>query len=105
MAQLFSLGHFAHFMKTTEISTDKRDSWALSFTAFILFLVGLFLPFISMAVRRPDALLIAAAAAMILALIFGIMTWRQRLGKIATIGAAVLCLISVINLILFSLIR
>jgi hypothetical protein len=63
------------------------------------------LPFISLAVHPPDGLLIAAAIAMVLALIFGIMSWRQRLGKIATIGAMVLCLISIINLILFNFVR
>ena len=88
-------------MKTTNISTDKRDGWALSLAAFILFLAGLLLPFVSMAGRPPDGFLIAAPAAMILALIFGAMTWRQRLGKIATIGATVLCLLSVINAVRF----
>ena len=90
-------------MKTTNNSTDKRNGWALSLTAVILFLAGLFLPFVSVAGRPPNGFMIAAPAAMILALIFGAMTWKQRLGKIATIGAAALCLLSIINAIRFFL--
>ena len=93
-------------MKTTEISTShKRKSWTLSLVAFILFLIGLFLSFISMAVRQPEKLLMAAAFALFLALIFGVMTWSKKLGKIGAIGAADLCSLAVIRSILFYLIR
>ena len=88
-------------MKMTDTSTDKRDDRTLALAAFILFLVGFFLPFLCWTFRLPDALLFAACGAELLALAFGVMSWRWRLGKIATIGAALFCLLGITNLILF----
>ena len=95
MAQLFSLGHIEphHFMNTKDMATEKRDDRVLSLTAFILFLAGFFLPLFGF--------IIIGCSALLLALLFGLLSWRRRLGKIAAIGAGVTCLIGVINLIRF----
>ena len=85
----------------TDTRTDNRDDRALSLAAFVLFLAGFFLPILCWAFRLPDPLLFAACGAELLALVFGVMTWRRRLGKIAAIGAAIFCLLGVTNLILF----
>lgn len=88
-------------MNTNDTTTDRRDNRALSLTAFILFLVGFFLPFLSLAFRFPDPLLFAALGAELLALIFGLMSWRFRLGKTAVIGAVVFFLVAIVNFIRF----
>jgi len=80
-------------MNTKDIEPKKRDDHVLSLTAFILFLAGLFLPLIG--------LIFIGCGAVLLALVFGLMSWRRRLGKIAAIGAGMICVIGIINLIRF----
>ena len=80
-------------MNRNDIATEKRDDRVLSLTAFILFLVGFFLPLFGT--------IYIGCGAVLLALIFGLPSWRRRLGKIAAIGAGVICVIGIINLIRF----
>jgi hypothetical protein len=88
-------------MTTDNTTTKERDNRALAVTGFGLLLIGLFIPFLCAALRLPDALLYASCAALILALIFGIVAWPRRLAKVTTIGAGLLCLLAIVQFFLF----
>lgn len=100
-------------MNTNSTTTDKSDNRILALTAFILFLLGFFLPLLvlfTILFFRPflaaaSLLLIAlnflACGAELLALVFGLMTWRLKLGKVATIGAVLFWILFVVNLFRF----
>ena len=93
-------------MNTNDIATDKQASRVLSRSAFILFIVGVFLPLFRVAFRGVDitsTAIFIGVAAEILALVFGIMSRRSQLGKVAAIGAAIVCLIGGVNLVRFYL--
>lgn len=77
-------------------SNEKQDDRALAITAFVLFLAGFLLPRILHLTGEDQA---AGVVMEILALIFGVMSRRQRLGKIAAIGAAIFCALGIINFI------
>ena len=93
--------------------TDKSDNRVLALTAFILFLIGFFLPFLTivlMVLFRPfhgalslvfAALTVLPAVAELLALMFGLMSWRSKLGKTAAFGAVLFWTLYVINLFRF----
>jgi len=88
-------------MTTTSICTKKQDSRILAVAAFVLFFVGLFVPFLCMAFYLHDSLLYPSGIANVLALIFGILAWQHRLAKIAAIGAALICVLAIVQLVLF----
>jgi hypothetical protein len=91
-------------MKTEQTISEKRH--ALSVVAFVLFVIGIFLPFLRVTFRDTNISSIAifsGVAAEILALIFGAISSRSRLGKIAFIGAGIVCLLGVVNLVRFYL--
>ena len=93
-------------MKMNDIATDRHDNRVLSLTAFILFIVGVFLPIFRVTFRGVDissATILIAVGAEILALVFGLISWKRRLGKVAAIGAAIICLLGTVNLIRFYL--
>jgi hypothetical protein len=82
-------------------TSPKREECTLSRAAFGQFLLGFLLPFVSLSFRKPDGLIFAACAASILAVIFGALSWRCRLGKIAATGAGLVCVLGLVNLIRF----
>ena len=106
MAQLFTLGHYARFMNTNAIATDKRANPTLALTAFVLFVVGVVLPLLRVTFRGTDIsaiTILIAVGAEIVALILGCISWRRRLGKIAAVGAAIVCVLGIVNLVRFYL--
>ena len=97
-------------MNTDNTAADKSDNRVLALTAFILFLIGFLLPFLILVLFvffRPFAGALALVltflpfGAELLALVFGLMSWRLKLGKTATVGAVLFWVIYVINLIRF----
>ena len=69
------------------MNNDKR---ILSFLALGLFLAALLLPFIIAIFARDELALGFAVVASTLALLFGILSWSERLGRVVTVSLGVL---------------
>ena len=80
------------------MNTDKR---ILSVTAFALFVCGIIAPFLPRVFGSDDVAVIFAIIATILALIFGVLSRTFLLGRVAMIGALIVCVIGTINLVRF----
>jgi type II secretory pathway component PulM len=87
-------------MNTATSTIGVRDNRILAATGFILFLAGMFVPLLCIWFRIPDALLYASGFAEVLALIFGITAWPQKLAQVTAFGAGLLCLLAIIYLVL-----
>jgi hypothetical protein len=93
-------------MKTNPIISHDQTGRGLSVAAFVLFIIGIFLPFLRVTFRDTNlssVMIFSAVGAEILALAFGAISSRWRLGKIAFIGAGIVCLLGIVNLIRFYL--
>jgi hypothetical protein len=80
------------------MNTDKR---ILSITAFVLFICGLVTPLVQGVFSSEDVAIIFAIVATVLALILGILGRSFFLGKVAAVGALIVCVIGTINYIRF----
>jgi len=73
----------------------------LPVVAFVLFLTGIVLPFVSRSFASSSAPVALAVVASILSLILGLNTHSFLLGRIAWVGALVVCVLGTINAIRF----
>ena len=80
------------------MNTDKR---ILSTTAFALFICGVVAPFVPRIFGSEDIAVVFAIVGMVLALILGILGRIFLLGKVAAVGALIVCVIGTINYIRF----
>ena len=80
------------------MNTDKR---ILSITAFTLFICGMVAPFVPTAFGSEDIAVVFTIVATVLALILGILGRIFLLGKVAALGALIVCVIGTINYIRF----
>jgi hypothetical protein len=81
------------------MQTDKR---ILSIAAFALLLVGVFAPLMPRFFPSGDVAVIAGIAAIVLALLFGFIGRDFLLGRVAAIGALILCLVGGVNYVGFT---
>jgi uncharacterized membrane protein len=81
----------------------KIDKRILSIVAFFMFISGIVAPFAPRIFGSDDIAVIFAIVAMSLALIFGVLGRSFLLGKVATIGALIVCVIGTINYVGFRL--
>jgi hypothetical protein len=81
-----------------KVNLDRR---ILSVTAFALFVCGVFAPFVPRFFGSGGLAFVFAIVSMSLALILGILGRIFLLGKVAAIGALIVCVIGTINYICF----
>ena len=80
----------------------ETDGKFLSRISITLFTIGLLVPFIIGNFSSLEIAIGFGVVCEVLALVFGLLTWNQKLGKISTIGVSVLMLISAFNFVIFS---
>jgi hypothetical protein len=80
------------------MNTDKR---ILSIAAFALFICAVVAPFFPRVFGSDDVAVIFALLATVLALILGFLGRSFLLGKVAAIGALIVCVIGTINYVRF----
>lgn len=80
------------------MKTDKR---ILSITAFALFISGIVAPFVGGLFGSEDAAVIYAIISTVLALVLGLLGRSFLLGKVAWIGALIMCVVGTVNYILY----
>jgi hypothetical protein len=81
--------------------TMNTDNRILSIAAFALFISGVVSPFFPRVFGSDDVAVIFGIIATVLALILGLLGRSFLLGKVAAIGALIVCVIGTINYIRF----
>ena len=84
------------------MTEDKTSKRTFGHIALALFIIGLLLPFLIAAISSVDLAMGFGVVSEILALIFGILGWQTKTGKVAVIGFIVLILFTGINYILWA---
>ena len=84
---------------------ETNDKNFLARLSLILFVIGITSPFLLMILTREDVAMGFGVVTEILALVFGVISWKHRFGKIAVIGVCILIAISGVRYIAYLSLR